>query len=116
MNDLTSITNELNNKGAGFIVVDQDIDTTTPTGKLLFNILGSLAEFERDLIKARCAEGIERAKARGVNLGRKPSITEETIQSMKAELANQKVSKTEVAKKYGVSRQAVYRLAVEGRI
>ena len=113
MNDLTSITNQLNKKGAGFVVVDQDIDTTTPTGKLLFNILGSLAEFERDLIKARCAKGIERAKAKGVKLGRKPSITEETIQCMKNELDLKNMSKTEIAKKHGVSRQTVYRLAVK---
>ena len=116
INDLTSITDELNKKGAGFIVVDKDIDTTTPTGKLLFNILGSLAEFERDLIKARCAEGIERAKANGVKLGRKPSITEETIQSIKAELANQNMGKAEIAKKHGVSRQTVYRLIAEDRL
>lgn len=98
--------------GAGFIVVDQDIDTTTPTGKLLFNILGSLAEFERDLIKARCAEGIERAKANGVKLGRKASISEETIKNMKADIASQGMGKAAIAKKYGVSRQTVYRLAV----
>lgn len=110
MNDLTSLTNELNNKGVGFIVVDQDIDTTTPTGKLLFNILGSLAEFERDLIKARCAEGIERAKAKGVKLGRKPTITDEISQSIKEDVEINNISKTEVAKKYGVSRQTVYRV------
>jgi DNA invertase Pin-like site-specific DNA recombinase len=51
-------------------------DTTTPHGRLMLTVLGGLAEFERDLIRARTGEGRERAKARGVKLGRKPKLTE----------------------------------------
>lgn len=111
MNDLTTITDQLNRKGVGFIVTDQDIDTTTPTGKLLFNILGSLAEFERDLIKARCAEGIKAAKAKGVKLGRKPTVTGDIAASIKADVEAGEMTKGAIAAKYGVSRQTVYRVA-----
>jgi DNA invertase Pin-like site-specific DNA recombinase len=51
-------------------------DTTTPHGRLMLTVLGGLAEFERDLIRARTGEGRERAKARGVKLGRKPKLTD----------------------------------------
>ena len=50
-------------------------DTTTPHGRLMLTVLGGLAEFERELIRARTGEGRERAKARGVRLGRKPKLT-----------------------------------------
>ena len=51
-------------------------DTTTPHGQLMLTVLGGLAEFERDLIRARTGEGRERAQARGVKLGHKPKLTE----------------------------------------
>lgn len=111
MNDLTTITDQLNKKGCGFVVTDQDIDTTTPTGKLLFNILGSLAEFERDLIKARCAEGIKNAKAKGVKLGRKPTVTNAIAESIRADVLEGSMTKGAIATKYGVSRQTIYRIA-----
>jgi len=52
------------------------LDTTSAHGKLLLNILGSIAEFERELIKSRTSEGRARAKLRGVRFGRKPALTE----------------------------------------
>ena len=51
-------------------------DTTTAHGRLMLTVLGGLAEFERDLVCSRTGEGRERAKARGVKLGRKPKLTE----------------------------------------
>lgn len=53
-------------KKVGFIVIDQQIDTTTPTGRLTFHLLGAVAEFERELINERRNEGYENAKKRGV--------------------------------------------------
>ena len=63
----------LKDRGVDFISVTENIDTTTPGGKLIFHLMGALAEFERDLIRKRTAEGRERAKARGVRLGRRRS-------------------------------------------
>src|SRR5271154_5099757 len=63
-------------KGAGFRSLgDTWADTTTPHGRLMLTVLGGLAEFERELIRARTGEGRVRAKARGIHLGRPPKLT-----------------------------------------
>src|SRR3954467_4892076 len=73
LNTLAAITE----KKAGFRSLgDAWADTTTPHGRLMLTVLGGLAEFERDLIRARTSEGRERAKARGVKLGRKPKLNQ----------------------------------------
>jgi DNA invertase Pin-like site-specific DNA recombinase len=72
LNTLAAITA----KKAGFRSLgDTWADTTTSHGRLMLTVLGGLAEFERDLIRARTGEGRERAKARGVKMGRKPKLT-----------------------------------------
>ena len=68
--DLLNIIEALTQRGAGFkSLKDTWADTTSPHGRLMLTVLGGLAEFERDLIRARTSEGRERAKARGVKLG-----------------------------------------------
>jgi DNA invertase Pin-like site-specific DNA recombinase len=72
LNTLAAITG----KQAGFRSLgDTWADTTTPHGRLMLTVLGGLAEFERELIRARTGEGRARAKARGVKLGRRPKLT-----------------------------------------
>jgi DNA invertase Pin-like site-specific DNA recombinase len=72
LNTLAAITD----RGAGFKSLgDVWADTTTPHGRLMLTVLGGLAEFERELIKARTSEGRARAKAHGVRLGRTPKLT-----------------------------------------
>jgi len=71
---LTVIAAELDALGVGLVVLDQAIDTTTPSGKLLFHVLRSIAEFDRDLIRERTQAGLESAKRRGVKLGRRHSL------------------------------------------
>jgi DNA invertase Pin-like site-specific DNA recombinase len=72
LNTLATITR----RKAGFRSLgDTWADTTTSHGRLMLTVLGGLAEFERDLIRARTGEGRERAKARGVKMGRKPKLT-----------------------------------------
>jgi len=67
------IAEKIREKGAHLKFLDQSIDTKTPAGELVFNILGSLAEFELSLIKSRTIDGLERAKAQGKRLGKAPS-------------------------------------------
>jgi len=67
---LTTLAAELEALGVGLVVLDQAIDTTTPAGRLLFNVLGSIAEFERDLIRERTTAGLAAARRRGATLGR----------------------------------------------
>jgi DNA invertase Pin-like site-specific DNA recombinase len=74
--DLLNTLAAIAERKAGFRSLgDAWADTTTSHGRLMLTVLGGLAEFERDLIRARTAEGRERAKARGVKLGRKPKLT-----------------------------------------
>jgi DNA invertase Pin-like site-specific DNA recombinase len=56
--------------GVDLVVLDQAIDTTTPSGRLLFNVLAAISEFERDLIRDRVVAGVRRARAQGRRLGR----------------------------------------------
>jgi DNA invertase Pin-like site-specific DNA recombinase len=75
--DLLNTLEAITSKKAGFRSLgDASADTTTAHGRLMLTVLGELAEFERDLIRTRTTEGRDRAKARGVKLGRKPKLTE----------------------------------------
>ncbi len=67
---LVNLAAELEALGVDLVVLDQSIDTGTPAGRLLFNVLGSIAEFERDLIRERTRAGVEAARRRGAQLGR----------------------------------------------
>lgn len=74
--DLLNILAELDHKKAGFRSLnDPWADTTTPQGRLIVTIMGGMAEFERELIRARTNEGRARAVAAGVKLGRRPKLT-----------------------------------------
>lgn len=67
---LVAMATEFEALGVDLVVTDQAVDTTTPAGKLMFHVLGAVAEFERDLIRERVIAGIKRAKAQGRRLGR----------------------------------------------
>jgi DNA invertase Pin-like site-specific DNA recombinase len=73
--DLLSILDQLKAAGVGIKALDDPwLDTTTPHGELILTIMAGMHEFERKLIRARCEEGIKRAKARGTVFGRKPAL------------------------------------------
>ena len=73
--DLQNIAKFLEDKNVNLKVIQQNIDTTTPAGRLLFTMLGAIAEFERDLINERVKEGIEAAKRKGVQFGRRAILS-----------------------------------------
>lgn len=108
--DLYAILRHAEHAGAGFTCLQQGaIDTTTPTGKLMFGILGAVAEFENDLRRERQREGIEKAKAAGVYRGRKPTIDRERVlERLRAE-----ESPAAIARELGVGRSSIYRIADE---
>src|SRR5712672_439864 len=110
--DLLNILDAVAKAGAGFrSLADAWADTTTPHGRLMLTVLGGLAEFERDLIRARTGEGRERAKARGVKLGRKPKLTEH--QKREAIRRRDELGETlaDIARTFNVSRSTISRLA-----
>jgi DNA invertase Pin-like site-specific DNA recombinase len=107
LNTLATITS----KGAGFRSLhDTWADTTTAHGRLMLTVLGGLAEFERELIRARTGEGRARAKANGVRLGRKPTLTPHQKQEAIKRLNAGEETQGEIARSYNVSRWTISRL------
>lgn len=109
MPDLVRITEQLNNKNVQLIILEQNIDTRNISGKLLFNIIGAIAEFERHLIFERTSEGRAMAKKNGVRFGRKPTLSDKQKEELKTEFFNC-TDKELVAKKYGISKSSAYRI------
>jgi len=110
--DLLNILAQIADKGAGFRSLgDAWADTTTPHGRLMLTVLGGLAEFERDLIRARTGEGRERAKARGVKMGRKPKLTaHQRKEALRRRDAGEAVR--DIARTFNVSHSTISRLTV----
>ncbi|GAO37408.1 resolvase [Sulfuricella sp. T08] len=106
--DLHQIVQQLNRKSVDLVVLLQAIDTTTPAGRLTFSLLGAIAEFERELICERAAEGRARAKQKGVKFGRKPM--EVDWASIQSDILAGTQSKAAVAQQHGISRATLYRL------
>ena len=109
--DLLNLMKDLSDRGASFLsLADRWADTTTPAGRLMLTVLGGLAEFERELIKARTTEGRARAKARGVRLGRKPKLTVHQIEEVRRrKLSGESVR--ELGRSYNVSPNTISRVA-----
>jgi DNA invertase Pin-like site-specific DNA recombinase len=87
-------------------------DTTAPHGRLMLTVLGGLAEFERELIRARTGEGRERAKARGVKLGRKPKLTDHQRREAIRRRDQDGETVREIARSYNVSHSTISRLTI----
>jgi DNA invertase Pin-like site-specific DNA recombinase len=108
--DLLNVLATVAEKGGGFrSIADAWADTTTPHGRLMLTVLGGLAEFERELIKARTDEGRKRAMARGVQFGRKPKLTPHQIrEALTRREAGEPL--VEIARSYAVSHSTISRL------
>ncbi|MCZ7973391.1 recombinase family protein [Agrobacterium salinitolerans] len=107
--DLNTISQELQSKGVDLIATEQNIDTTTPTGRLMFNMLGAIAEFETDLRRERQLEGIALAKAKGNYKGRPVTVDGDAIRAALA-AGDRPMA---VAKRFNVARSTVYRMMAE---
>jgi DNA invertase Pin-like site-specific DNA recombinase len=108
--DLLNILASIAERKAGFRSLgDAWADTTTPHGRLMLTVLGGLAEFERELIRARTGEGRARAVARGVRLGRKPKLTAHQRQEALHRRKNGELVR-EIARSYNVSHSTISRL------
>jgi DNA invertase Pin-like site-specific DNA recombinase len=109
--DLLNTLDTIAKAGARFrSLADAWADTTTAHGRLMLTVLGGLAEFERELIKARTAEGLVRAKARGMAFGRKPRLTPHQQREALARRAAGEAC-TAIARSYAVSHSTISRLA-----
>lgn len=106
---LTQIAEQLKQDGIELVVTDQAIDTSTPTGKLLFNMLGSIAEFENEIRRERQLDGIKAAKDRGVKFGAKSKLTQEQVDDMRQKRTSGVLIK-DLMSEYRISKASVYRL------
>ena len=104
--DLHNIVHDLEEQGISLLVLDQNIDTNTSTGKAFLGMLATFAEFETNIRKERQLEGIAKAKERGVYKGRKATARAKKAEML--ELLGQGMSKPKIAKELGVSVASVY--------
>ena len=105
---LIQTVKSLSERKIGFQSLQENIDTTTSGGKLIFHIFSALAEFERDLIKDRTHAGLRAARARGRLGGRPPLLEEKQVEKMLARYDEQKLTVEEICKIHGVSRPSFY--------
>jgi DNA invertase Pin-like site-specific DNA recombinase len=109
---LLNILAAITDRGAGFQSLDDTwADTTTQHGHLILTVLGGLAEFERQLIGTRMAEGRARAKAKGVKLGRKPKLTPHQRREALRRRESGDETLQEIARSYDVNASTISRLA-----
>ncbi|ECP9029917.1 recombinase family protein [Campylobacter jejuni] len=108
--DLQKIAKDLEERGIALVFIKEQIDFSTPSGKLMFTMLGAIAEFERDLIKDRTTEGRERAKAQGKHMGRKGKDEKDVKKALKLydERGSNGLSVNDIAKMTGVPRSTIY--------
>ncbi|MCB4771060.1 recombinase family protein [Ancylobacter sp. Lp-2] len=106
--DLVAIIDRIEAKGAALRILAMQLDTSTPTGKLMLNVLGSVAQFERELMLERQREGIAKAQIEGRYKGRTPSARNRADE-VRALLA-EGIGPVEISKRLGIGRTSVHRI------
>ena len=104
MRHLIATVSELEAREIGFESLNEKIDTGSAGGKLVFHVFGALAEFESSLNSERTKAGLQAARARGRRGGRKPKMSKADVRKAAAMLKDPQITKTEVAKHFGVTR------------
>ena len=115
VSDLLRIVDELKNRDIKLVSLKENLNTSTPTGKLMLTMIGAIDEFERANLLERQREGIALAKERGAYTGRKPKKTPDNIDEYFNRWKNHEMSKSEAARQLGVSRPTVDRWFSEYR-
>jgi DNA invertase Pin-like site-specific DNA recombinase len=110
---LLEVIRRLESKGVTLRILSLNIDTGTASGKLMLNVMGSIAEFERELMLERQVEGIAAAKAAGKYVGRQPTARNKSAQVVA--LADQGLTRAGIALKVGISVPSVYRILKDQR-
>ena len=106
---LIETVTDLKARGIGFKSLEQNIDTTTSRGKLVFHLFASLAQFERELIRERTRAGLESARSRGRRGGRPPAMDEKKIALARRMRADSATTIADICHALGVSRATLYR-------
>lgn len=109
MMKLVSLINDLHNKGVQFVSLENNIDTTTPMGMLLFNVCAAFSEMERELIKERVSAGVEAARSKGRKGGRPKSLDEKGIDKLMRLKNSGELSVKQICEVMNISKSVYYR-------
>lgn len=113
---LIEIAEELQRRDIALRSLTESIDTGSPAGRFLFNILGALGQMELEIIRSRTVAGLRAARdVRGARLGRPPALDEAQVRAARAMLASGTMTATEVARQIGCSASTLYRYVPGGR-
>ena len=107
LQDLIGFLDEVHALNIDLYINQQGIDTTTPAGKAMFQMMGVFAEFERSMIRERQREGIKAAQEAGKQIGAKPKLDKPQIREIKRRIKKGE-GKAALAREYGISRQTIY--------
>ena len=111
---LIEISGELERKGVKLRILDMGIDTSTPTGRLFLNIVGSIGQFEREIMLERQRDGIAAAKAAGKFKGRKPTARNKSGEIRR--MVDAGMTRPAIARHLGISERSVYRCLSNSRV
>jgi DNA invertase Pin-like site-specific DNA recombinase len=106
---LINTIRDLQERGVGFRSLQEQLDTTTSGGKLVFHVFGALAEFERDLIRERTHAGLAAARARGRRFGRPKALSPRKIEQLRTLTGDKRNTVAEICHTLGISRATYYR-------
>ena len=113
LRNLIEVINDLMDDGMYFMSLQENIDTTSTSGKLIFHIFAALAEFEREIISERTKAGLKAAKARGRYGGRPKKLDDKQTQMVKRMWKDHSVTIDEICRTFDISRTAMYRYLKE---
>jgi DNA invertase Pin-like site-specific DNA recombinase len=109
MQDLVEKVESLGDRGIDFVSLQQDIDTTSAQGKLVFHLMAAMAEFERNITRERTMAGLKAAKERGKTGGRPSALSEEDITQIQALMRDDEVSTKDICDRFDIGKSTLYR-------
>ena len=110
LKDLLHLIDGLNERGAGFMSITEQIDTTTPAGRMMLQMVGAFAEFEREMIRERTKAGLETAREQGRIGGRRPKLSSQQQAELVRGVQEERYTQAEAARLFGVHPATVSRL------
>ena len=115
LKDLLILMERIDKAGAGFRSLTEAIDTTTPAGRMMMQMVGAFAEFEREMIRERTQAGLQAARAEGRTGGRPPKLTKQQRQDIADNVLSGRKSGADMARLYSISETTVSRIVSRAR-
>ena len=106
--DIVKIEADIRKRGAALVILDPSMDTASPAGRLMFNVIASIAQFEREIMLARQLEGIAKAKSEGKYKGRAPTARAKAQEVLALRAEGMRVA--DIAKRLGIGLKSAYRI------